>query len=122
MAHREVRPIALCQRAPRSVQRCSTTCLGPGRWSSVKTPVTVDSAPRTKAQGAARAPRIIRRGYLRRQVIPYLFVLPFLILFVAFFVAPLLYAFQQSLFKEHRSGLGFGPPRIEWAGAANYLQ
>ncbi len=88
----------------------------------MKTPVTVDSAPKTEARGATRAPRIMRLGYVRRQVIPYLFVLPFLILFVAFFVAPLLYAFQQSLYKEHRSGLGFGPPRIEWAGAGNYLQ
>ena len=58
----------------------------------------------------------------KRLAIPYLFVLPFLVLFTAFFIAPLLYAFQQSLYTERRSGLGFGPPRIEWAGAENYLK
>lgn len=64
-----------------------------------------------------RAPR--RRP---RSVVPYLFVLPFLVLFAAFFIIPLLYAFTQSLYKAQRSGLGFGPPRIVWAGAENYLK
>ena len=88
----------------------------------MRTPVTVDSSPGTRARRAARPPRILRWSYLRRQFIPYLFVLPFVILFAAFFVAPLIYAFQQSLFREERSGLGFGPPRIVWAGVDNYLK
>jgi multiple sugar transport system permease protein len=53
---------------------------------------------------------------------PYLFLLPFLLLFAAFFVAPFVYAFSQSLFVVRHSGLGFGPPRTVWNGAGNYLK
>ena len=57
-----------------------------------------------------------------RRLFPYLLVLPFVLLFLAFFVAPLLFAFDQSLYKELRSGLGFGPPQIVWAGLENYTK
>jgi multiple sugar transport system permease protein len=66
-----------------------------------------------------------RTASLRRlghRLIPYLFVLPFVLLFAAFFVAPLLYAFWQSLYTVRRSGLGFGPPQVVWAGVSNYVK
>ena len=90
--------------------------------SSMQTPVIVDPAPTPSARRAAR-----QRGFTRlrqggRRLVPYLFTLPFLVLFAAFFIAPLIYAFQQSLYEEKRSGLGFGPPRIVWAGFNNYLK
>lgn len=88
----------------------------------METPVIVET-PRLASARRQVEPggfaRLSRR--LRQLVIPYLFVLPFLILFAAFFVAPLLYAFQQSLYKEQRSGLGLAPPQTVWAGAGNYL-
>ena len=88
----------------------------------METQVIADAAAASHAARHAAPPR--RTVALRqraRRLIPYLFALPFLLLFAAFFVAPLLYAFWQSLFKEQHSGLGFGPPRIVWAGAENYL-
>jgi multiple sugar transport system permease protein len=58
----------------------------------------------------------------RRTVTPYLFVLPFGLLFLLLFVAPILYAIYQSLFRSQRSGLGLGAPTIEFNGVSNYLQ
>lgn len=66
-----------------------------------------------------RARRYRRPG---RLLMPYLFVLPFLLLFIAFFVAPFLFAFWQSLYTVKHSGLGFGPPQTVWAGFDNYLK
>jgi len=62
------------------------------------------------------------RSLTGRAIMPYVFLLPFLALFVSFFFAPLLYALSQSFFKVQRSGLGFGPPTVVWAGADNYLK
>jgi multiple sugar transport system permease protein len=59
---------------------------------------------------------------LGRGLFPYLLVLPFAALFAAFFVAPLIYAFIQSLYKTKFSGLGLGPPTTVWAGSENYLK
>lgn len=90
----------------------------------METPVVVDASPVTGAQHSKRE-RPRRTGQLQQLLhglTPFIFVLPFVVLFVAFFVAPLIYAFQQSLYKEVRSGLGFGPPQIVWAGAENYFK
>ncbi|HEX9038585.1 MAG TPA: sugar ABC transporter permease [Ktedonobacterales bacterium] len=87
----------------------------------METPVIVEPSPETSPPRAAAPGRSSRRRRPLR-LFPYFFVLPFLALFVAFFIAPLLYAFQQSLYEERRSGLGFGPPRIVWAGVNNYLK
>lgn len=49
------------------------------------------------------------------------FLAPFLILFAAFFVAPMLYAFAQSLTRVERAGLlGLRGSTTEFAGLANY--
>jgi multiple sugar transport system permease protein len=87
----------------------------------METRAAVESPAASSARGAKRPTRVVRRRFQPRMLIPYLFVLPFFVLFVAFFIAPLVYAFQQSLYKTERSGLGFGPPKIIWAGAENYL-
>ena len=90
----------------------------------METPVIVDASPVTSTQHAERE-RPRRTGRLQQlahRLTPYMFVLPFVVLFAAFFVAPLIYAFQQSLYKVQRSGLGFGPPQTVWAGAENYIK
>jgi len=53
---------------------------------------------------------------------PYLFLLPFGLLFLLFFVAPILYAIYESLFRSQRSGLGLGAATVDFNGLSNYLQ
>jgi multiple sugar transport system permease protein len=47
---------------------------------------------------------------------------PFLLFFVAFFVAPIVYAVVQSLFSVRTSGLGLGPPQTIFVGLDNYVR
>ena len=73
---------------------------------------------RTKTR--ASDPRFI---WSWERVWPYLFLLPFLILFVAFFVVPFIYDVVQSFYVEkHFGGLGLTPPKVVWAGFDNYLK
>lgn len=58
----------------------------------------------------------------RRKLTPYLFFLPFGLLFLLFFIAPILYAIYESLFRSQRSGLGLGAATIDFNGLSNYLQ
>jgi multiple sugar transport system permease protein len=51
---------------------------------------------------------------------PYLFILPFGILFVIFFLVPIGYSVYQSLFRLQRSGLGLGAPQTVFSGWSNY--
>jgi multiple sugar transport system permease protein len=51
---------------------------------------------------------------------PYLFILPFGVLFLIFFLLPIIYAIYQSLFRLQRSGLGLGAPTISFNGFGNY--
>ncbi len=54
---------------------------------------------------------------------PYLFILPFLLVFVTFFVAPFVYDIIQSFYAEkHAGGLGLSPPKVVWVGLDNYVQ
>ncbi len=62
------------------------------------------------------------RFWRRRELTPYLFLLPFGLLFLLFFIAPILYAIYESLFRSQRSGLGLGAPTVEFNGLSNYLQ
>ncbi len=73
------------------------------------------TAPRASGSrnlsASSRRPRgtqSLRWQRATRFITPYLFVLPFLLLFVAFFFLPFAYSFWQSLYTEHRSGLGLG--------------
>lgn len=67
-----------------------------------------------------RADRSLR--FRRRKLTPYLFLLPFGLLFLLFFIAPIFYALYESLFRSQRSGLGLGAPTIVYNGLSNYLQ
>lgn len=58
----------------------------------------------------------------RRELTPYLFFLPFGLVFLLFFIAPIFYAIDQSLFRSQRSGLGLGAPTVNYNGLSNYLQ
>jgi len=62
-----------------------------------------------------------RKGRNRNQATPYLFLLPFAVLFSAFFLLPILYALEQSLFTQHRSGLGLATPTLRFSGLSNYF-
>jgi multiple sugar transport system permease protein len=64
----------------------------------------------------------LRRSLTGRALVAYLLLAPFVTLFVCFFFAPLIYAFTQSFYRVQRSGLGFGPAEVVWAGADNYLK
>jgi multiple sugar transport system permease protein len=58
----------------------------------------------------------------RRGSVPYLFLLPFGLMFLLFFILPVIYSIYESLFRIQRSGLGFGAPTTVFNGLANYLQ
>jgi multiple sugar transport system permease protein len=68
----------------------------------------VSSRPRSKAER-------------RRAMTPYLFILPFGILFILFFLAPIVYAIYQSLFHYRRTGLGLHGATVGFNGLGNYL-
>ncbi|MCV2394473.1 sugar ABC transporter permease [Actinotalea sp. M2MS4P-6] len=53
---------------------------------------------------------------------PYLFVLPFVVLFVVFMVAPIVIAIVNSTFSSQSSGLGFGGASTVFVGVQNYLR
>jgi multiple sugar transport system permease protein len=52
---------------------------------------------------------------------PYLFLLPFGVLFILFYIVPIIYAIYQSLFQSQRSGLGLGAATTSFNGLGNYL-
>lgn len=49
-------------------------------------------------------------------------ILPFAIMFVAFFVAPIVYALVQSMFTTRSSGLGYGAPETAFVFVDNYAR
>ncbi|MRG61162.1 ABC transporter permease subunit [Agromyces sp. CFH 90414] len=80
---------------------------------------TAAAPPRPAATSAASEPRPKRRGSRlerRRQRWGWLFVTPFLVVFAAFLVFPLFYAFGMSLFT---STLATG---TQFTGIANYVK
>ncbi|NHI16709.1 carbohydrate ABC transporter permease [Microbacterium excoecariae] len=68
----------------------------------------------TTAPAPVRARR--RRGVGRRQHVGWLFVAPFLVVFAAFLVFPLIYAFGMSLFSSTLAG------GTQFVGAGNYVK
>lgn len=59
----------------------------------------------------------------RRTRIPgaaWVLILPFVLLFLAFFVAPIIYALVQSMFATRSSGLGYGAPETTFVLFENY--
>ncbi len=51
-----------------------------------------------------------------------LFLAPFGVLFTLFFLVPIGYAVYESLYRTQVSGLGLGPTKTVFSGAANYSQ
>jgi multiple sugar transport system permease protein len=74
-------------------------------------PETVPASPVRRHQSA-----LARRKRLRQIVVPYMFMLPFLILFALFLVLPLAYAFWLSIFEERLVG------GSTFVGADNYVR
>jgi multiple sugar transport system permease protein len=71
----------------------------------------------------APAPKTVRFARLWRQIkIPLIFMSPFWVVFLAFFIIPIFYALHESLYKTVRNGLGLGPPTTVFAGFDNYMQ
>jgi multiple sugar transport system permease protein len=60
------------------------------------------------------------RALRPRALAPYLFLLPFGVLFTLFFIVPIIYALYQSLFQSQRSGLGLGAATASFNGLGNY--
>src|SRR6516162_3765870 len=94
------------------------------RMASMTTSASQSAAAEARAPAVSLASmgRRLRRSLSSRALVPYLLLAPFVTLFVCFFFAPLIYAFTQSFYRVQRSGLGFGPAEVVWAGADNYLK
>ena len=74
-----------------------------------------EGQPETVPSAGSYQGALARRKRLRQIVIPYMFMLPFLILFALFLVLPLAYAFGISIFEERLVG------GSTFVGAENYL-
>lgn len=57
----------------------------------------------------------------KRVLTPYLFILPFGVLFILFFLAPIVYAIVQSTFHFQRTGLGLSGATVGFSGLNNYV-
>jgi multiple sugar transport system permease protein len=67
------------------------------------------------------SPRARVRSVVRRRALtPYLFILPFGVLFILFFLVPILYAIDQSLYHFQRTGLGLTGATVGFGGLSNY--
>src|SRR5579884_2770278 len=67
------------------------------------------------------APRVHSSSTMQRRAwTPYLFILPFGLLFIVFFLAPIVYTLYQSLFHYQRSGLGLTGSSVGFGGLSNY--
>jgi multiple sugar transport system permease protein len=75
-----------------------------------------EGQPETVSPVLSHQSALARRKRLRQIVIPYVFLLPFLILFALFLVLPLAFAFWLSIFEERLVG------GSTFVGAENYLR
>ncbi|MGN6605731.1 MAG: carbohydrate ABC transporter permease [Jatrophihabitans sp.] len=78
--------------------------------------VTVPVAATEAADRAAPARR--RTPGLRNGRTPWLFMAPFLVPFILFYLVPVLYALWRSLHKIQRTGGIYGKPTEAWAGTS----
>ncbi len=69
-------------------------------------------------------PRASRRRFsgAGRPWVPYVFIAPFVALFLVFLVAPILVAVVNSLYSRQSSGLGFGGTEVEFIGLDNFAR
>ncbi len=61
-----------------------------------------------------------RSSSRRRALTPYMFILPFGLLFILFFIIPIVYAIFQSMFHFQRTGLGLSGATVGFSGLSNY--
>lgn len=72
---------------------------------------------------AQRSPRRRSRGGVGGRLAPYLFLTPFVVLFVVFMILPILTAIWMSFFSVQRGGLGFGGANeLAFVGLDNYVR
>lgn len=77
----------------------------------------------TTSVARRRAPRPRIRGGVGVRLAPYLFLLPFIVLFVVFMILPILTALWMSFFSVQRGGLGFGNANeLAFVGLDNYVR
>ncbi|MET9339885.1 MULTISPECIES: carbohydrate ABC transporter permease [unclassified Nonomuraea] len=67
-----------------------------------------------------RAAPARRRGRPTSNKAAFVFLLPFTVLFVVFFLVPIGYAINESFYRVKRSGLGFGTPERVFSGLDNF--
>jgi multiple sugar transport system permease protein len=63
-----------------------------------------------------------RRGVKRDWRFAWVFLAPFLAIFVLFRIVPVVFAIGQSLFKQTSSGTGFTAAAVTFAGIGNYIR
>ncbi|MDR1213354.1 MAG: sugar ABC transporter permease [Propionibacteriaceae bacterium] len=73
------------------------------------------------ADDVLHGPTDARRRSNKRIGVALLFVLPFTLMFLAFYVAPIIYAIVDSTFAMKSSGLGFGPQQHVFVFLDNYM-
>jgi hypothetical protein len=74
-----------------------------------------DASP-DRTMAASPKPPLRKRRRFRVSIVPYLFLAPFLLVFAAFLVAPLVYALYTSVFRDMLVG------GRRFVGFANYLR
>ena len=82
---------------------------------------TTPQAKTTSRVSRSERPKPSSSFSLRRRLTPYLFILPFGVLFLLFFIVPIIYAVYQSLFRSERNGLGLGAASVNFNGLGNYV-
>jgi multiple sugar transport system permease protein len=81
---------------------------------------TTPQAKTTSQVSRSERPKSSSSFSLRHRLTPYLFILPFGVLFLLFFIVPIIYAIYQSLYRSERSGLGLGSATVSFNGLGNY--
>ncbi|MFD1937730.1 MULTISPECIES: carbohydrate ABC transporter permease [Nonomuraea] len=73
-----------------------------------------------EAEETRAAPPRRRRARPTSNRAAFVFLLPFSVLFVVFFLVPIGYAINESFYRVKRSGLGFGTPERVFSGLDNF--
>ncbi|MBB5789669.1 carbohydrate ABC transporter permease [Jiangella mangrovi] len=71
---------------------------------------------------AVRGSRRKRMSPAGSRLVPYVFVAPFVVLFIVFLIAPIGVAIANSLFSQQAAGLGFGGVERVFVGLDNYVR
>ncbi|MEV0399609.1 sugar ABC transporter permease [Actinoallomurus sp. NPDC050550] len=82
------------------------------------------TTPKAARGEAPRAPRLGRRarGSRTGATKGLLFTVPYILGFLGVYVIPVGYTIVRGLYRQQRSGLGFGPARSVFVGLGNFLK